>query len=62
MWWKVNSSIFQGGAVQVDVGRIRTVKRHPPPIHAILHEENCELFIRTEQNLELFVGEVKLES
>jgi len=23
-------SIFQGGAVQVDVGRIRTVKRHPP--------------------------------
>ena len=26
----VNHSIFQGGAVQVDVGRIRTVKRHPP--------------------------------
>jgi len=26
----VNRSIFQGGAVQVDVGRIRTVKRHPP--------------------------------
>ena len=27
----VNHSIFQGGAVQVDVGRIRTVKRHLPP-------------------------------
>ena len=26
----VNRSIFQGGAVQDDVGRIRTVKRHPP--------------------------------
>ena len=26
----VNRIIFQGGAVQVDVGRIRTVKRHPP--------------------------------
>ena len=26
----VNRSIFQGGAVQVDAGRIRTVKRHPP--------------------------------
>jgi len=25
----VNHSILQGGAVQVDVGRIRTVKRHP---------------------------------
>ena len=25
----VNHSIFQGGAVQDDVGRIRTVKRHP---------------------------------
>ena len=25
-----NRSIFQGGAVQVDVSRIRTVKRHPP--------------------------------
>ena len=29
-----------------DVGRIRTVKRHPLPIHAILHEEDCELFLR----------------
>ena len=29
----VNYSIFQGGAVQVDVGRIRIVKRHPPPPH-----------------------------
>ena len=26
---EVNRSIFQGVAVQVDVGRIRTVKRHP---------------------------------
>ena len=26
----VNHSIFQGGAVQGDVDRIRTVKRHPP--------------------------------
>jgi len=26
----VNHSIFQGGAVQVDVDRIRTVKRHHP--------------------------------
>ena len=26
----VNHSIFQGGAVQGDVGRIRTVKRLPP--------------------------------
>ena len=26
----VNRSIFQGGAVQVDVGRMHTVKRHPP--------------------------------
>ena len=26
----VNPRILQGGAVQVDVGRIRTVKRHPP--------------------------------
>jgi len=41
----VNRSIFQGEAVQVDVGHICTVKRHPP-IHAILHEEDCELFVR----------------
>jgi len=27
---KVNRSTFQGRAVQVDVGRIRTIKRHPP--------------------------------
>jgi len=27
----VNPSIFQGGAVQVDIGHIRTVKRHPRP-------------------------------
>jgi len=30
----VNHSIFQGGAVQGDIGRIRTVKRHPPPPHS----------------------------
>jgi len=41
----VNRSIFQGGAVQVDVGRIRICKA-PSPIHVILHEEDCELFVR----------------
>jgi len=37
-------------SVQVDVGCIRTVKR-PPPIHAILHAEDCGLLVRIRISL-----------
>jgi len=56
----VNRSIFQGGAVQVDVGRIRITHPHtnrkaPPPIHAILYEENCGLLTTSDQIRQLTV-------
>ena len=47
----VNRRTFQGVAVQVDIGRIYKAPPPHPPIHAILHEEDCELFVRIRSRI-----------
>ena len=45
MWWNSQSQHFSRRSCP-GWRRPHTHRKAPPPIHAILHEEDCELFVR----------------